>query len=51
MALKKSKNPRKSKNSKNENPPNVLKMRLIENFSGCLCQQVYQGEWKAKSEA
>jgi hypothetical protein len=31
--------------------PNVLKAHPIENLSGCLCQQVYEGEWEAKSEA
>jgi hypothetical protein len=49
--LKKSKNSRKSKNSKNKNHPNVPQSRRIENLSGYLCQQVYEGEWEAKSEA
>jgi hypothetical protein len=31
--------------------PNILKAHPIENLSGCLCQQVYEGEWEAKSEA
>jgi hypothetical protein len=31
--------------------PYVLKAHPIENFSRCLCQQVYEGEWEAKSEA
>jgi hypothetical protein len=31
--------------------PNVLKAHPIENLSGCLCQQVCEGEWEAKSEA
>jgi hypothetical protein len=47
---KKSKNRRKSKNLKNENLPNVPQARLIENLSGQLCQQVYEGGWEAKSE-
>jgi hypothetical protein len=32
-------------------PPNVLQARPVENFSGCLCQQVYEGDRKAKNEA
>jgi hypothetical protein len=51
VVLKKSKNSRKSKNSKNKNPPNVPQARRIENLSGHMCQQVYEGEWEAKSEA
>jgi hypothetical protein len=30
---------KKSKNSKNENPPNVPQARQIENLSGHLCEQ------------
>jgi hypothetical protein len=31
--------------------PNFLKAHLIVNFSRCICQKVYEGEYKAKSEA
>jgi hypothetical protein len=31
--------------------PNVLKAHPIEKNCGCLCQQVYEGEWEAKGEA
>ena len=32
------------------NPPNVLLVRPIENFWGCLAQKVYEGDWEAKTE-
>jgi hypothetical protein len=45
---------KKSKNRKIRKmkiSPYVLQARPVENFSGCLCQQVYEGDRKAKDEA
>ena len=36
--------------AKEENPPNAPQIRPIENWWGILKQEVYRGDWSAKSE-
>ncbi len=32
------------------NPPNVSKLKPIENFWGSMAQKVYEGRWETKNE-